>query len=282
MAQYGGDQHYGRDNVRQTDEHGNPVRRTDEYETVVHSAAGERYERDVRHVDEFGNTIHITEEYGINPSGTTGHQGLGTNIGQATGGTGTDYASGGRSAGYQGLGTDYGATGQAHRTGTDATGGQTGHQSHGTADVYGGQTRHQGHGGIMQGDQGQHHGLAQATKGVGAGTYGTGIGEGTDYASRGRSTGGTAVSSQKIHTATPFGGASAIGTGTKDVYPHGPTGMEDTHEKKGMMQKIKEKLPGGHGADEQQTTTTAGGGYGETHEKKGMMEKIKEKLPGHH
>ncbi|KAF7080927.1 hypothetical protein CFC21_084922 [Triticum aestivum] len=87
--------------------------------------------------------------------------------------------------------------------------------------------------------------------------------------------------------------------------------------KKGIKEKIKEKLPGGHG-DQQQTadtygqqghtgmtsstgahgTTAIGGTYGqqghtgmsgnETHgtddtgEKKGIMDKIKEKLPGQH
>lgn len=63
--------------------------------------------------------------------------------------------------------------------------------------------------------------------------------------------------------------------------------------KKGIKEKIKDHLPGGH--KEEQTTVTSTpvtggsygteGGYGEQpHEKKGMMEKIKEKLPGggHH
>lgn len=59
--------------------------------------------------------------------------------------------------------------------------------------------------------------------------------------------------------------------------------------KKGIKEKIKEKLPGGHKQEQQSystaTTTPGTGGYGEQpHEKKGMMEKIKEKLPGtgHH
>ena len=62
--------------------------------------------------------------------------------------------------------------------------------------------------------------------------------------------------------------------------------------KKGMKEKIKEKLPGGHKQEQQgYSTTTPGGGYGttggygeQTHEKKGMLDKIKEKLPGtgHH
>ncbi|KAM3244493.1 hypothetical protein ACQJBY_056056 [Aegilops geniculata] len=69
--------------------------------------------------------------------------------------------------------------------------------------------------------------------------------------------------------------------------------------KKSIKEKIKEKLPGGHG-DQQHTdgTTATGGAYGQpghtgmtgtgthgtdgTGEKKGIMDKIKEKLPGQH
>ena len=58
--------------------------------------------------------------------------------------------------------------------------------------------------------------------------------------------------------------------------------------KKGLKEKIKEKLPG-HADTAQQphaTSTTTPGGYssvehGGQHEKKGIMDKIKEKLPGH-
>lgn len=62
--------------------------------------------------------------------------------------------------------------------------------------------------------------------------------------------------------------------------------------KKGIKDKIKDKIPGMGNDDEQQmagsypTSTTAGGGYGaelgQQQEKKGMMDKIMEKLPGHH
>ncbi|KAM0879447.1 hypothetical protein ACQ4PT_034224 [Festuca glaucescens] len=83
--------------------------------------------------------------------------------------------------------------------------------------------------------------------------------------------------------------------------------------KKGMKEKIKEKLPGGHGGQQQATgtygqqghtgmtgtgahdTMATGGTYGQqgntgmtgtgthgTSEKKGIMDKIKEKLPGQH
>jgi hypothetical protein len=72
--------------------------------------------------------------------------------------------------------------------------------------------------------------------------------------------------------------------------------------KKGIKEKVKEKLPGGHRDDQHQmgarrtygqqghtgmagtgTGTTGTGTYGhETGEKKGIMDKIKEKLPGQH
>ncbi|MCL0295749.1 hypothetical protein M2T30_24670, partial [Escherichia coli] len=60
--------------------------------------------------------------------------------------------------------------------------------------------------------------------------------------------------------------------------------------KKGLKEKIKEKLPGGGNKDDQythgtQTTTPYGGGTtytgeGEHHQKRGVMDKVKEKLPG--
>lgn len=74
--------------------------------------------------------------------------------------------------------------------------------------------------------------------------------------------------------------------------------MGGRRKKKGLKEKIKEKLPGTHKSDEEKAqthtpttmptgtaaTTTAGTErrYGEEHEKKGIMEKIKEKLPGGH
>ena len=76
--------------------------------------------------------------------------------------------------------------------------------------------------------------------------------------------------------------------------------------KKGLKEKIKEKLPGGHKDNQQNQAAAATGGagaYGQQghagvtggagahgtdgtdghgEEKKGLMDKIKEKLPGHH
>jgi hypothetical protein len=58
-------------------------------------------------------------------------------------------------------------------------------------------------------------------------------------------------------------------------------------KKKGLTEKIKEKIPGlGHKDNRSNTSATTTYGYdeGRVHdcEKKGVMEKIKEKLPGHH
>ena len=72
--------------------------------------------------------------------------------------------------------------------------------------------------------------------------------------------------------------------------------------KKGLKEKIKEKLPGGHKDSQQNQAAATGGAYGQQEhagmtggagahgtdgtgghgEKKGLMDKIKEKLPGHH
>ena len=94
------------------------------------------------------------------------------------------------------------------------------------------------------------------------------------------------------------GAGPTTGTGTNGGGTYVPTTTGGTHEKKGVMEKIKEKIPGGHKDYDQHQHTTAGtgGGYGGTtdtygttttttegtHEKKGFMEKIKEKLPGQH
>jgi len=54
--------------------------------------------------------------------------------------------------------------------------------------------------------------------------------------------------------------------------------------KKGIKDKIKEKLPGGN--KDEQITTGPGDAYGyegeQGHEKKGVMHKIKDILPGSH
>ncbi|PKA64667.1 Dehydrin Xero 1 [Apostasia shenzhenica] len=50
-------------------------------------------------------------------------------------------------------------------------------------------------------------------------------------------------------------------------------------KKKGIVEKIKEKLPGGHKEESERQQSEAGE---EKHEKKGIVEKIKEKLPGAH
>ncbi|WP_187788350.1 hypothetical protein [Salmonella sp. S152_61454] len=86
------------------------------------------------------------------------------------------------------------------------------------------------------------------------------------------------------------GGAGGIlqRTGSGSSSSSEDDGEGGRRKKKGVMGKIKEKLPGGdHGVDQHTTpasATVGGGGYGnvgeEGHEKKGLMDKIKDKLPG--
>lgn len=53
--------------------------------------------------------------------------------------------------------------------------------------------------------------------------------------------------------------------------------------KKGIKEKIKEKIPGvGHKDDQKHTSATTTPVQGQHQQHKGMMEKIKEKLPGSH
>lgn len=123
---------------------------------------------------------------------------------------------------------------------------------------------------------------------------------------------------QQGHTGTAAHG-TPVGGGTYEQQGHTGvtgTGTHGTGENKGVMENIKEKLPGGH-ADHQQTTdtygqhghtgvtgtethgtTATGGTYGQqghtgttgtgTHgtdgigEKKSLMDKIKDNLPGQH
>ena len=68
-----------------------------------------------------------------------------------------------------------------------------------------------------------------------------------------------------------------------DMYMQSEEDEHGVRRKKGMKEKIKEKIPGvgGHERDQPHMANTTPGGYaGEHHEKKGIMDKIKEKLPG--
>ncbi|MGD7340698.1 hypothetical protein ACQCRO_27745, partial [Ralstonia pseudosolanacearum] len=100
------------------------------------------------------------------------------------------------------------------------------------------------------------------------------------------------------HTGAGHTTGTGAGTGHQQQQGHGGLGgvlhrsgssssssSEDDGEggrrKKGIKEKIKEKIPGGH--KDQSTQPGCGGttgGYGQPQEKKGVMEKIKEKLPG--
>ncbi|KAI3696037.1 hypothetical protein L1987_79046 [Smallanthus sonchifolius] len=67
-----------------------------------------------------------------------------------------------------------------------------------------------------------------------------------------------------------------------------PPSAPAPEEKKGIMEKIKEKLPGGHKKVEEcaapppPPVVVAHDEEGEHKEKKGILEKIKEKIPGYH
>ncbi|KAI3808424.1 hypothetical protein L1987_24375 [Smallanthus sonchifolius] len=128
----------------------------------------------------------------------------------------------------------------------------------------------------------------------------------------GHKVGGTGTNIHSTTVGHDIGGTgTTVGTGGGRGYEEGKHGgaggilhrsgsgssssSEDDGEgrrrkKKGVVEKIKEKLPGGdHGGDEHKTSVTdsvGGGGCGnegdEGHEKKGVMEKIKEKLAGGH
>ncbi|KAL8545481.1 hypothetical protein ACS0TY_005578 [Phlomoides rotata] len=82
---------------------------------------------------------------------------------------------------------------------------------------------------------------------------------------------------EKIKEKLPGGGNKG-----EQMHPATTTGVYDQGrpaEKKGMVEKIKEKLPGGGNKGEQMHPATTTGVYDQG-EKKGMVEKIKEKLPG--
>ena len=66
-----------------------------------------------------------------------------------------------------------------------------------------------------------------------------------------------------------------------------PIAIPEPEEKKGFMEKLKEKLPGGHKKAEEEHVappppTPVVEAHDEDKEKKGIFEKIKEKIPGYH
>ena len=97
-------------------------------------------------------------------------------------------------------------------------------------------------------------------------------------------------------TDAPYtGGEYPTGARTDHPTPYGGTTYTGGRQQEGIVDKIKDKIPGTGHRDEayssHTTSTTApyggttgpyGGTTGEHHEKKGIMDKIKEKLPGGH
>ncbi|KAF3440724.1 hypothetical protein FNV43_RR19010 [Rhamnella rubrinervis] len=147
----------------------------------------------------------------------------------------------------------YGATGQTDEYGNPIS--QT--------DEYGNPIQHTG-------ITGSHGTTGYGTTGYGTGTAVTGVGgeHNQQFKEHGHGTG-------VLHRSGSGSSSSSEDDG------------QGGRRKKGLKEKIKEKMPGqGHRDDQGHVSaTTTPVGYdamGEHHEKKGMMDKIKEKLPGRH
>nr|CAB3491333.1 unnamed protein product [Digitaria exilis] len=322
--------------MAQYQQHGQPITRVDEYGNPIPGGHGIQGQAGGADTGSYGQ-----HQAGYGPTGTGTHDvgGYGGSGQPAYGATGTGIHDAGGPGGYGATGTGphhggmHGGLAGIHDGGRHTgTHGVTGTGGHGTG--YGGATGVTGvhDSGVLGG--GGHTGGA-----TGLGTHGTGHGatgvtgvafphaaeRKTDGILRrsGSSSSSSSSSSeddgmggrrkkglkQKIKekmpgghkdnqaqaTATgPYGGATGTTGGT---YAPTATGAA-AHEKKGVVEKIKEKLPGGHKDSYEQQHTTATGGYAPgrtgttdtygtttaagTHEKKGFMEKIKEKLPGQH
>ncbi|KAF3794795.1 Dehydrin [Nymphaea thermarum] len=112
------------------------------------------------------------------------------------------------------------------------------------------------------------------------GTAGYGTTPGAHGVGAGSGTGAAAGQGQALHHGEREGGGHGVlhrsGSSKKSSEDDGQGGRR----KKGLKEKIKEKLPGTH--KEGDTEYDASGQPIRTGEKKGVMEKIKEKLPGQH
>ncbi|XP_076934034.1 uncharacterized protein LOC143600150 [Bidens hawaiensis] len=141
-------------------------------------------------------------------------------------------------------------------------------------------------------EEGHHNQLHSTTTGH---EIGGGAGTNVHSTTAGHDTGGT------IGTGGGHGYEEGKHGGTGGILHRSGSGSSSSSEsdgeggrrkKKGVAEKIKERLPGGDHGDAHKTSDTANvastGGYGhgqegeEGHEKKGLMDKIKEKLPGSH
>ncbi|XP_076887782.1 uncharacterized protein LOC143538027 [Bidens hawaiensis] len=159
---------------------------------------------------------------------------------------------------------------------------------------YGGEQygrKEEGYGGEQYGRKEEGYGHGQkpgysSTEGYNVG----GMGGNHHSATTGYNVGG-GVAGQGYEEGKHGGGGFLHRTGSGSSSSSESDGEGGRRKKKGLGEKIKEKLPGGdHGGDEYKNTSNigSGGGYGydqgstEGHEKKGIMDKIKEKLPGGH
>ncbi|KAH1043647.1 hypothetical protein GYH30_025475 [Glycine max] len=189
------------------------------------------YDDQGRKVDEYGNVEKQTDEYG-NPVHAASVTYVATRT--AAGGYSDDTNK------HHGITGGYNDDTNRHHGTTGVYGIDTDRQQHGTTGGYAGDTGRQ-HGNIG----GPYYGTNTADTGTGprsGTTGGTGYGGtgGTDYGT----TGGTGYGSGTGYGVNT-GGAHTEAGYRKEHRQHDQS-HGDQNEKKGIMDKIKEKLPGGH------------------------------------
>nr|CAE47771.1 dehydrin [Glycine max] len=239
MASY--QKHYD-DQGRKVDEYGNVERQTDEYGNPVHATSVTYVAtKSVGGYNDDANKQHdIT---GVYPEKDTGRHHFGRGY---DGDTNKQHDATGVYPGID-IGRDHGTTG-VYGLNTDRHHGSTGvnpgidthNQQHGTTGGYAGDTGRQ-HGNTG----GLYYGTDTADTGAGSGSGNTG---GTGYGGTGGTDYGTAGG-------TGYGSGTGYGINTGGAHTEAGYGKEHRqheqshggqHEKKGILDKIKEKLPGGH------------------------------------
>ncbi|CAM0150463.1 unnamed protein product [Urochloa decumbens] len=269
----------------QQGQHGQPATRVDEYDNSTPGGHGVQGQAGGYGAGSYDDAGGYGQQAGYGPTGTGTHGvgGYGSSGHPAYGATGTGVHDAGGLGGY-GIHDSRGVAG-----GHAGTHGVTGTGTHGTGYGTQGATGRMrlsllvgvlGGGGLTSVPGTTGHGATHVT-----GTHGAATGAAFPHATE-HKTGGILRRS---------GSSSSSSLSSED------DGKGD-RRKKGLVEKIKEKMPGGHKENQGQAATgaysgttgytrttgtgTTGGTYAPTtggpHEKKGVMEKIKEKLPGSH
>jgi len=224
---------------RKVDEYGNVIRETDEYGNPIHAAS-------VTYVtstgtaglaDDTNQQYDTRNVHGLDTRNTGRHHGSSDRQHNVTGDTGRNF------------GTTGGFTGDTGRT-TGGFTGDTGRQHGTTGGLTGDTGRQYGTTGGFTGGTGRQHGSGfTGDIGVGGGPY---VGDNTaDTGTGPRSgTGGGYGASG----GTGYGSGTGYGMNTGGAHRDEGYGREyrghdqshGDHDKKGIMDKIKEKLPGGN------------------------------------